>query len=69
MEKLPIDLGRIILLLIPILLLQLGLQIFALVDLIRRPKTQLPKWAWALIILLLEIFGPIIYFLFGRKEA
>jgi len=69
MEKLPIDLGRILLLLIPILLLQLGLQIFALVDLIRRPKTQLPKWVWALIILLLEIFGPIIYFLFGRKEA
>ena len=54
---------------IPILLLQLTLMIVALVDLIRREKTSLlPKWAWAIIILLGELIGPIIYLIFGRKD-
>jgi hypothetical protein len=54
---------------IPIVLLQLTLMIVALVDLIRREKTRyLPKWAWAIIIILGELIGPIIYFIFGREE-
>jgi hypothetical protein len=36
------------LLLSPILLIQLGLVIYALVDLARRTKTRGPRWAWAL---------------------
>ena len=55
-------------LLIPILLVQVGLQIYALVDLYRQPVTRGPKWMWVLIILLTEIFGPILYFFVGRKE-
>lgn len=54
---------------IPLVLLQLTLMIVALVDLIRREKTRgLPKWAWALVIILGELIGPIIYFIFGREE-
>jgi Phospholipase_D-nuclease N-terminal len=54
---------------IPIVLLQLTLMIVALVDLIRREKTRyIPKWAWAIIILLGELIGPIIYFIFGRED-
>ena len=54
---------------IPLVLLQLTLMIVALVDLIRREKTRyLPKWAWAIIIILGELIGPIIYFIFGREE-
>jgi len=54
--------------LIPIIILQLGLMVFALVDLIRREKTRGPKWLWAIIIVLGELFGPIIYLLVGREE-
>jgi hypothetical protein len=55
--------------LIPIVLLQLTLMVVALVDLIRREKTRwLPKWGWALVIILGELIGPIIYFIFGREE-
>ena len=54
--------------LIPIAILQLGLTIFALVDLARRAKTKGPKWVWALIILFVNIVGPIIYFVVGREE-
>jgi hypothetical protein len=53
---------------IPIVLLQLVLMIVALVDLSRREKTRGPKWVWALVIILGELVGPIIYFIFGREE-
>jgi hypothetical protein len=53
---------------IPLVLLQLTLMIVALVDLIRREKTNGPKWLWVLIIIMGELIGPIIYFIFGRKD-
>jgi hypothetical protein len=62
------DFAKYIPLLIPILLLQLGLLIAAIIDLVRQPKVRGPKWVWALVIVFVNIFGPIIYFLFGRKE-
>jgi hypothetical protein len=55
-------------LLIPVVVIQLGLLIAALVDLIRREQTRGPKWVWALVIILVNIIGPIIYFVAGRKE-
>ncbi len=53
---------------IPLVLLQLTLMIVALVDLIRREKTNGPKWVWVLVIVLGEIIGPVIYLIFGRKD-
>ncbi|MFZ0532922.1 MAG: PLD nuclease N-terminal domain-containing protein [Anaerolineales bacterium] len=53
---------------IPIVLLQLILMIVALVDLIRREKTRGPKWLWAIVIVLGELIGPIVYLIFGREE-
>ena len=55
-------------LLIPIVLLQLGLMIAALVDLAKRERTKGPKWMWAIIIILGELIGPIVYFVVGREE-
>ena len=55
--------------LVPIILLQLGLMLFALVDLARRPATNGPHWAWVFIIIVVNIIGPIAYFLIGRREA
>ena len=54
--------------LIPIVLLQLGLMAFALVDLIRRERTKGPKWVWALVIILVNLIGPIVYLIVGREE-
>jgi len=54
-------------LLIPIIVLQLALMIFALIDLSRRSRTKGPKWLWALIIIFGELLGPILYLLFGRE--
>jgi hypothetical protein len=55
-------------LLIPVVLIELALMITALVDLIRRQQTRGPKWAWVLVIVLINLLGPIIYFIAGRKE-
>ena len=54
--------------LIPIVLLQLGLMVFALVDLIRRERTNGPKWVWALVIVFVNLIGPIVYLVAGREE-
>jgi ABC-type glutathione transport system ATPase component len=53
----------------PLILIQLGLAIAALVDLIRRPKmSREKKILWVVIILFINIIGPVLYFVLGRKE-
>lgn len=65
----PIDQIRQILpFLIPIILLQLGLMVVALIDLARRERTRGPKWVWVLVIVFINLIGPIIYFVLGREE-
>jgi hypothetical protein len=54
--------------LIPIAILQIGLIIFALLDLRKRERTKGPKWLWAVIILFVNIIGPLLYFVIGRED-
>jgi hypothetical protein len=54
--------------LIPIILLELALMAVALVDLVRRERTRGPKWVWAIVIVFLNLIGPIVYLIFGREE-
>jgi hypothetical protein len=54
--------------LIPVILLGLGLVIFALRDLSRRDRVNGPKWLWVLIIVLIQFIGPILYFVIGRRD-
>jgi hypothetical protein len=42
------ELLKIGLLLSPVLLIQVGMAVYALIDLARRVKTRGPRWAWAL---------------------
>ena len=63
-----IDVGQLLLLLSPIIIIQLVLMIIALWDLIKREKTKGPKWLWVVIILLVNFIGPIIYLVIGREE-
>jgi hypothetical protein len=66
--RIPNLLLQILPLLIPLILIQLGLMAFCLVDLARREHTRGPKWMWALIIILGELIGPIVYLVVGRQE-
>jgi DMSO reductase anchor subunit len=56
-------------LLVPLIVIQLGLMIFALVDILRREKTRGPKWLWIVVVVLGEMIGPILYFVVGREES
>ena len=55
-------------LLIPLLIVQLVLVVFALLDLSKRQITRGPKWMWVLIILFVSMIGPVVYFLVARPE-
>lgn len=54
--------------LLPIILIELVLLLVALIDCIRAERTNGPKWVWVLVILFISLFGPIAYFIFGRKN-
>jgi hypothetical protein len=57
-------------LLLPLLIIEIGLLVIALVDLIRRENVKhLPKWVWAVIIIVLNFIGPIAYLIVGREEG
>jgi len=47
---------NLVLLLSPVFLIQVGMTVYALVDLARRTKTRGPRWAWALG-LIVTLFG------------
>lgn len=53
----------------PIIVLQVILMIAALVSCIRQEDTKGPKWMWVLIILFVNLLGPILYFVIGRKNG
>ena len=64
-----LNMGQLIALLIPLVLVELGLLAFALYDLIKRKRVRGGnKWVWGIIIVVVEIFGPILYFVLGREE-
>ena len=65
-----INLAQLLPLLIPLILLEFGLLIWALLDIIRRERVRGGnKVVWILVIVLINIIGPIVYFLFGREEG
>lgn len=59
------------LILLPLVLIELGLVVFSLVDLFRPERRVIGnnKLVWALIIVLVGTIGPIVYLLAGRKQT
>lgn len=55
--------------LIPLILIQVALLTAALLDLRKQPRTRGPKWLWVILILFVQMLGPIAYFVFGREEG
>lgn len=53
----------------PLLVVQFILLIVALVDLRKIHATNGPKILWVFIILCVSLFGPIAYFVVGRKQT
>lgn len=54
---------------VPLLILQLILLVTAIVHLVRNDRLdQANKIIWALVIVFVNIIGPILYLIFGRKD-
>ena len=56
-------------LILPLLVLQLILMGVALTDAIRHKRTNGPFIMWIFIIIFLNIVGPILYFIVGRRQT
>jgi len=63
-----LNLAQLLPLLIPVAILEIGLLVWALLDLIRRKHVKGNKIVWIMVIVLINVIGPIVYFLFGRGE-
>ena len=63
--------GELLALLAPLVILQLGLMVLALRDLLRPERRVVGghKLVWGLVIVLGELLGPILYFTVGRENA
>ncbi|MFC3769563.1 PLDc N-terminal domain-containing protein [Paenibacillus sp. GCM10012303] len=57
------------LLVMPIIVIQLILMAVALVDCIRAERTRGPKGLWIPVIVLIQVIGPIVYFVVGKEKA
>jgi hypothetical protein len=55
-------------LILPVLLIQVILVVVAFLDLRKQTATRGPKWLWWIVIPFVNLIGPILYFLIGRKE-
>jgi hypothetical protein len=62
--------SSMILALIPLIVIQLALQIYALYDIYQHggARPPLPTWGWVAIVVFGEIIGVMLYFAIGRKE-
>ena len=55
--------------LIPVFLIQLALMITALLHVLKHPQYRFgSRTMWILVVVLLQIIGPVAYFAFGRGE-
>lgn len=54
--------------LIPVIVVELVLLAAALIDWFKQPVLRGPKWVWLLVILFVNLIGPIIYFVAARKD-
>jgi hypothetical protein len=67
----PLKPEQIIALIAPIIVIQLGLMIAALYDLEKSERRVRgdSKLVWALVIVFVNVLGPILYFVVGREES
>jgi len=55
--------------LIPLFVIQLALMVIALVDLFKRENMKTnTRLVWVFVIILINVIGPIVYLLAGRKD-
>ncbi|MFE6074133.1 PLD nuclease N-terminal domain-containing protein [Paenibacillus sp. NPDC057886] len=54
--------------LLPLLIIQLILISVALWDLFKGTQSKENKWIWSMIIIFVSLFGPVLYFVIGKRD-
>lgn len=55
--------------LLPLIILQFGLAIFAVIHVLKHPRYRFGnQLMWIIIVLFIQLIGPVVYFAFGRGE-
>ena len=57
-----------LLILSPLILLQLSLAVYCGIKIFREGVQSFNKWAWFLICLFVNVIGPVLFLLVGRKK-
>jgi hypothetical protein len=58
----------LVLMLLPLIAIQLGLAIYCAVKIFREGVQNLNRWAWLAICLFVNLIGPIVFLIVGRKK-
>ncbi len=64
------DLMEILPLILPVLIVQLGLQVYCLLDLWKFSKNKRDnqdRWVWTIVVVLFNLFGALAYLVFERR--
>lgn len=59
---------EIIKLLAPLIMIQFGLAAWCVIDILRKGVKNLSKGLWIVIVVVINLIGPIIYLTLGRKK-
>ncbi|MFA5635487.1 MAG: PLD nuclease N-terminal domain-containing protein [Anaerovoracaceae bacterium] len=57
-----------VLLLLPLIAIQAGLAIYCAIKIFREGVENLSKWAWLVICLFVNLLGPVVFLIVGRKK-
>ena len=60
---------ELILMLLPLVAIQLGLAIYCGVKIFKEGVQNLNKWVWLVICVFVNLLGPMLFLIIGRKKA
>ncbi len=60
---------EMILMLLPVIAIQLGLAVYCIVKIFKEGVANLNKWLWFAICLFVNLLGPMLFLLIGRRKA
>jgi len=55
--------------LVPLMVAQTGLMLWAVIDLANRENVRGDKLVWVALIIMVGFIGPMMYFIFGRRKS
>jgi len=64
-----IDFLSLLPIILPLVVINLLLMIIALIDLYRHRDTRENVIIWTVVIIFINVFGPMLYFIIGRKDG